>query len=155
MWVPQHLDSKTVFICFLRGIKPSSVLVPNMWPLLGGHTRRNQAFPLGSSFCSRHGAVSWHMFMLLHHLGAFWVSQRWFTHYFFCNAVKECSLPNGTCWHDKFRIKCQAVLWYPTINTVHELLHLNCDIIINTKIDKIMNIVWCNTGANENWLFLL
>lgn len=83
----QYLDSKTVFICFLRGIKPSSVLVPNMWPLLGGHTRRNQTFPLGSSFCSHHGAVSRHMFMLLHHLGAFWVSHKWFTCSVFCNAV--------------------------------------------------------------------
>lgn len=138
-----------VFIFFLRGIKPSSLLVPNMWPLLGGHTRRNQTFPLGSSFCSHHGAVSRHMFMLLHHLGTFWVSHKWFTYSVFCNVVMG---NNETYWHETFRIKLKAALWYPTRNSVHELLHMNCDIIVNNKVDRIMNTVWYNTGASQNWL---
>lgn len=132
----QYLDSKIVFVCFLRGIEPSSVLVLNMWPLLGGHTRRNKTFPLGSSFCSDHGAVSRHMFMLLHHLGAFWVSHKWFIYSVFCNAIMGCSLSNET-----FRIKLKAALWHPTINSVHELMHLNSHIIVNNKIDRIMNTV--------------
>lgn len=141
LWVSKYLDSKTLFISFLRGIKPSSVLVSNMWPLLGGHTRRNQTFPLGSSFCSHHGAVSRHMFMLLHHLGAFWVSHKYFTYSLFCNAVMGFSLPNETYWHETFRFKLKAALWYPTINPMNELFLLNRDIIVNNKIDRIMNTV--------------
>lgn len=63
---------------FFRGPEPGSLLVPNMWSVLGRHTRGNQTLSLGSGFCSCHGALSWHMFMLLHHLGAFWVSHKWF-----------------------------------------------------------------------------